>query len=65
MPPETAAACVYNAASFIHVQTISKNRLLQKKTKRNSDSLNGDGAQPVNGREKNGNKAGSRRGVKS
>lgn len=24
MPPEAAAACVYSAASFIHVQVISK-----------------------------------------
>lgn len=61
MPPETAAACVYNAASFIHVQTISQN----KPKKKSNGVQMGMGAVLVNGREKNGNKAGSRRGVKS
>lgn len=65
VPPETASACVYSAASFIHVQVITKSKAAALKQKEKWWSLNGDGALLVNGGEKNGNEAGSRRGVKS
>lgn len=39
MPPETAAACVYNAVSFIHIQMISKNRAPAKNKKYKNDRV--------------------------
>lgn len=44
MPPETAAACVYNAVSFIHGPLISQNKVTAYQKKEEEEIW--DGAAP-------------------